>query len=225
VIPVFNGERYLEQALDSIAMQTCPPAEIIVVDDGSTDGTAAIAQSGRYDVRYIEQENAGPSVARNTGIGAAAGEFIAFLDADDRWHPRKLERQMAVLRDGPEVAATVAHAEMFAEESSSHPGGRPVAVAIPAYISGTLVARRSAFTDVGLFNAALKHADDTEWFLRARAMGHEVVLLPDVLLYRRMHQANMSLTGRSDSLDEYLALIKADIARRRALKAARDPQT
>lgn len=216
IIPVFNGERYLAEALDSIVAQTHTAIEVLVVDDGSTDGTAAVATNGRYPVRYFRQANAGPSVARNHGLRESRGAFVAFLDADDRWHPEKLERQLRLCDERPSVAATVAHAVMFHEAGSAPtPGRRPDDVPVPAYISGSLMARRAAFDRVGLFDSALSHADDTSWFLRARTLGVDVALMPDVLLYRRLHDGNMSRARRSESFDEYLRVIKSNLDLRR----------
>lgn len=89
VIPAYNAGEYLGRAIDSVLAQTQPAAEIIVVDDGSADNTADVAQGYGERIRFIQQENAGASVARNTGIEAAASEWIAFLDADDEWLPQK----------------------------------------------------------------------------------------------------------------------------------------
>ena len=94
VIPVFNGERYLGEALESVLAQSYQPLEVIVVDDGSTDETAEVARRYGERVRYVWQPNAGETAARNLGLTAAHGEFIAFLDADDVWDSEKLERQI-----------------------------------------------------------------------------------------------------------------------------------
>src|SRR5215468_9302617 len=103
IVPVFNGERYVREALDSILAQTHRPLEIIVADDGSTDGSANVVAAFRDGVRYLRQSNQGPSSARNLGIRAALGDFIAFLDADDLWHPQKLQRQMDRFKTRPEL--------------------------------------------------------------------------------------------------------------------------
>ena len=92
IVPVFNGELYLAEALESILKQSYRPLEIIVADDGSTDGTEAIVARFGTQVRYLYQPNSGPATARNLGLGAVRGEFVGFLDADDLWHPEKLER-------------------------------------------------------------------------------------------------------------------------------------
>ena len=102
VIPVFNGERFLAEAIESVAAQTLPPEEIIIVDDGSTDASPAIAGSFSK-VRLIRQPNTGGAAARNAGIGAARSDLVAFLDQDDLWAPRKLELQAAHVTASPEL--------------------------------------------------------------------------------------------------------------------------
>ncbi len=106
VIPAYNAGKYIGRAIDSVLAQTRPAEEIIVVDDGSTDNTADVAQGYGEKIRFIRQENAGASVARNTGIEAATSEWIAFLDADDEWLPRKLQLQTEHLRRNPKLAWT-----------------------------------------------------------------------------------------------------------------------
>ena len=103
IIPVFNGEAWVRQAIDSARGQTVPPLEVIVVDDGSTDGTPAILAEYGTKIRAIRTTNEGVAAARNTGLRMAQGEFIAFLDADDVWHPRKLERQLRAMTASPRV--------------------------------------------------------------------------------------------------------------------------
>src|SRR3954451_23570366 len=100
IIPVHNGAKYLRAALESVFAQTYSPFEVIVVDDGSVDESGVIAQSFN-DVRYIHQANQGVAAARNNGIGAARGEFLAFLDQDDLWTTEKLKLQMGYLMKDP----------------------------------------------------------------------------------------------------------------------------
>ncbi len=219
VIPVFNGERYLGEALDSIRAQTYRPLEIIVADDGSTDGTAAVVARYGSDVVYLHQPNAGPAAARNLGLAAARGDFIAFLDADDHWPPGKLARQVACLHARPDLDLCVAHVQNFwmpeVAEEAGHMSEHRIARALPGYVPGTLLARRSVFDRVGEFNAAMAHGDPADWFLRATEIGVIGELLPDVLLYRRMHRDNRSRHHTVGSHDEYLRLLKAHLDRRR----------
>ena len=103
MIGVYNGAPYLAEAIDSVLAQTQPPLELIVVDDGSTDESGAIAAAYGQPVRCIRQERGGMAASRNRAIREAAGDFFAFLDADDRFPPDKLERQFAVFEDDPEL--------------------------------------------------------------------------------------------------------------------------
>jgi glycosyltransferase involved in cell wall biosynthesis len=108
LIPTFNYGRFVPEAVESALAQTYPHREIIVVDDGSTDDTPSRLAPYRDRIQYIYQANRGPDAARNTGIRAARGEFIGLLDADDLWHPRKLELQMQVFRDHPQAGLVAA---------------------------------------------------------------------------------------------------------------------
>lgn len=228
IVPVFNGERFLTEALQSILDQTRPPEEIIVVDDGSTDGSRAVAESFGSSVRYVHQENAGPAVARNTGIDEARGEFIAFLDADDRWDPRKLELQLRRLEERPELAFCVAMVQNFWEEEvadeahrlQDHVRARP----IPGYVTGTLLVRREWVDRVGGFDPGLSHGDATDWFSRAEAAGAVGDLLQDVLLFRRLHAENRSRVKAAGSRDEFLRLLKSRLDRRRQPQGPYRPQ-
>lgn len=218
IVPAFNAERFLAQAIDSIAGQSHPSLEIIVVDDGSTDRTGDVARSHSAGVRCIRQENGGGASARNHGVRHASGEYLAFLDADDLWHPQKIERQLSRFRERPALGISVTCMSNF--RVSAHDADAPVRAGgdgsvIPAYSMSTMMAGRTAFERVGVFDDTLRHADDTEWFLRARAAGIEMELVEEVLAYRRLHSENLSLTGRSASIDEYLRLLKKDIDRRR----------
>lgn len=219
IIPVFNGEKYLAEVLDSILAQTYRPIEVIVVDDGSTDRSAAIAKQYAPIVRYLSQLNAGPAAARNLGLGAAQGEFIAFLDADDLWHQEKLARQVARFEARPELDYCVAHAQNFWVSELSDEGQRfrshRIARPLPAYTTQALMARRSLFEKIGHFNTAFAHGDSTEWFLRAAEHGAVSELMPDVLLYRRLHKENRSRIMAANSREEYLRIVKASLDRQR----------
>jgi glycosyltransferase involved in cell wall biosynthesis len=219
IIPAYNGEAYLSHALDSILAQTHRPLEIIVVDDGSTDATPAIATAYGPQVRYVCQANAGPAAARNLGLQEARGELIAFLDQDDVWHPDKLSRQLSRFEARPELEACVAHVSLFwvsaMRPNESRFQGHRLSRPLPGYITGTLLARRATFDKVGRFNPALRYGDAADWFLRAAEKGVVQELLPDVLLHHRVHGSNLATTGGADSRDEFLDILKASLDRRR----------
>jgi glycosyltransferase involved in cell wall biosynthesis len=219
IVPVFNGERYLQEALESILSQTYRPLEIVVVDDGSTDGSPAIAKAFGERVRYVRQPNAGPSSARNLGLSVVTGQFVAFLDADDLWHPEKLARQIARFAAQPEFDLCITYARNFwTPELLEQPARRhddPREEGVPGYFTSALLARRALFDRVGPFNPLLMYSDDTEWFLRVADHGAVLELLPEVLTYHRMHHTNMSHQRGADCRHEYLLLLKQSLDRRR----------
>jgi glycosyltransferase involved in cell wall biosynthesis len=225
VVPVFNGERYLAETLKSIFAQSWRPLEVIVVDDGSTDGTPEIVASHGASVRYLKQSNSGAAAARNLGVRAASGEFIAFLDADDLWHSEKLARQIDVFQQRPELGLCLTHLQNFwitelAPEKNRFEGHR-LADVLPGYVTQTLLARRSLFEHVGEFNVDFRLGDATDWFLRTAEAGAIMELLPDVLVYRRMHETNISMEPGSRRMtatmqNAQLAAVKASLDRRRS---------
>lgn len=220
VVPVFNGERYLRDTLSSILAQTYRPLEVIVADDGSTDGTAASVRSYGAPIRYVFQPTAGPPATRNLGLSVARGEFVAFLDADDLWHPEKLARQMARFQARLDLDVSVTHVQNvwipeLIEEAMRYRNHRR-AKPLPGYYTSTLLARRTLFASVGRFNPALWHADATEWFLRAADWSAVTELLPDILTYHRLHHTNISRRMGSANREEFLRIVKASLDRRRS---------
>ncbi len=223
IVPVFNGERYLAEALDSILAQTWRPLEVIVVDDGSTDGSAAVVAKYGAQVSYVYQANAGPAAARNRGLDAARGEFIAFLDADDLWHKEKLARQMARFEARPELDLCNAHMENFWTPDMKRENDRPsdIGLAKPQPgVTQAIVARRALFDRIGPFDTTLKHRDAMEWLIRAVDAGAVVETLPDVLVFRRIHRDNLSWRRGDDDRDELLRSVKATLDRRRGTSKA-----
>ncbi|UCD29377.1 MAG: glycosyltransferase [Planctomycetota bacterium] len=196
IIAVRNGERFLASAINSVLAQDYRPLEIIVVDGRSTDKTAQIAQSFSR-VRYIEQQERGIPDAYNIGIDAAQGELIAFLSHDDRWTPDKLSVQVKYITEHPEIQYTVARMKFFLEQDQPTPSGfRPELLQDDhvGRVMETLVVRKSLFAKIGLFRTDLSTAEDVEWFARANDHGIKMAIIPKVLLYKRVHDSNSSLT-------------------------------
>jgi glycosyltransferase involved in cell wall biosynthesis len=221
LVPVYNGELYLREAIDSILAQTYRPLEIIVVDDGSTDATPDVVAGYGDQLRYVRQANAGPGAARNHGLSLARGEYVAFLDADDLWHPEKLARQMTRFRARPQLDLCVTHIQNFwipaLHEEEARFRNHRIMRALPGYTPVTLLARRQVFNQVGPFNATFRHIHDTEWFVRLAESGGVTELLSDTLVYRRLHYTNRSRRLAAASRDEYLQLVKISIDRQRRL--------
>jgi len=218
IVPVFNGERYLGETLDSVFAQTHRPLEVIVADDGSTDRSAEIARGYPRPVVYVHQANAGHAAARNLGLTVATGEFIAFIDADDLWHSEKIERQLRLFAARSDLGIVFTHLENFWSPDGD-PASRPDEEAfrpVPGYTSVSMLARRDVFTRVGGFDVSLKHGNDRDWFCRAAEQGIAMEMMPDVLVRRRLHASNRSAALGGDSRAEYLRILKASLDRRRA---------
>ena len=219
IVPVYNGERYLSEALQSIFAQSYRPLEVIVVDDGSTDNKPQVVARFKNCIRYLEQSNKGPSATRNLGVSAARGDFVAFLDPDDLWHPEKLARQMARFEARPELDLCVAHVQLFwvpeLREEAARLRNQARLNTVPGYTTGTLLTSRTFFDTVGEFDASFWFGDATDWFLRAADGGAVMELLPDVLLYHRMHTTNLTRRQISASRDEFLRIVKRSLDNRR----------
>jgi len=216
IIPVYNGERFVAEAIASVLAQTHQPVEVIVVDDGSTDATPDVVRAFGSSVQYLQQPNAGPPAARNVGIRAARGEFIGFLDADDRWRPEKLARQLALFDAEPELGCCLTLVRLFWEDGNSaeevlyRAKGQ---VEVETQQQSSMLVRRAVFDSVGLFDPELPHAALVEWFERAQARGMRTGRLSEVVAERRMHEANFS--RRESSREEILRLVKRRLDERR----------
>jgi glycosyltransferase involved in cell wall biosynthesis len=179
IIPTWNRAHYLAAALDSVYAQSVPPHEIIVVDDGSADNTRALLTRHHPDVRYIFQQNRGVSHARNTGITAASGDWIALLDSDDRWQPHKLERQQATIHANP--GCKLCHSDEIwirngkrvnpMKKHAKH-GGRIFRYCLPLCVisPSAVMIHRELFTEIGLFDEALPACEDYDLWLRICAV-------------------------------------------------------
>jgi glycosyltransferase involved in cell wall biosynthesis len=213
LICVRDGEAHLAEAIESALGQTTPPAEVIVVEDSSTDGTADVARSYAPRVCLIQPEPRGLGSARNVAVEAAAGEMIAFLDADDLWESRKLELQLEAFARDPTLDfvftwtrefASTRDAERFEVRPEPLAGG----------LASTLCARREAIERGGGFDVDVRLGDVLSWLARARDLGMRELTLPEVLVRRRIHANNLTRRLRGD-LGDYARVLKASLDRRR----------
>jgi glycosyltransferase involved in cell wall biosynthesis len=217
VIPNHNYGHYLASAIDSVLAQTYPRVEIIVVDDGSTDGSEDVLRAYGARIRWIRQQRGGVSSARNRGIEEGAGELIALLDADDLWHPEKLDKQVVLLAD-PAVGM------VYTGLAYIDGDGRVVGTSAPRWrgrilkdfmmslgmtVSGSSpLIRRSCFEAVGLFDPALSTSADWDMWRRI-ACHYEVQLAAEALTFYRLHGSSMHLNVPLIERDMSLALEKA----------------
>ena len=201
IIPVRDGERFLAAAIESVLAQTYEPLEVIVVDDGSSDGSAAIAD-GYEEARVISLQASGLSAARNTGVADSGGAYLAFHDSDDLMKPEKVERQVALLEERPEYDFVLTKQEILLEPGAPLPfWAREEQLLLPAgheyrQIAGphvmTMLGRRTAFERVGPFANDMPLAEDIDWVFRAYEAGIGMTSLDEELLIRRIHPHNMT---------------------------------
>jgi glycosyltransferase involved in cell wall biosynthesis len=196
VIPTYNTGRFVVEAIESVLAQTAVPSQIIIVDDGSTDDTADRLAKFGSRIAYLSQENGGASAARNSGVRAAEEEFVAFLDADDIWHPRKIETQLSALRSSPEI-------QMLGTRYVQWPGSaladaqchEPPAVTIVPWeslvirtslLTSSVIVLRAMLSRVGEFDTALNGPEDRDLFLRIAEMGTVAILERELTGYREV---------------------------------------
>lgn len=221
IINVYNGEAYLAEAIDSVQAQTYAHHELIVVDDGSTDGTAGVAARYGDAVRYLRQENAGIGAARNFGIEHARGEYLAFLDADDRFVADKLERQLAAFAEDSSLDMVFGHVREFlspdlAPEIAARI--RPPVEDAPWRMTNLMLVERDAFHRAGPFSTALKVGVGVDWYARATEAGLKELVPAVVVLERRLHAANNGILQQA-ARPQYLRVLKEHMDRRRKLES------
>lgn len=219
VIPVWNGERYLAEAITSVLeQQGAPTLEVIVVDDGSEDQSAAIAKRLGPPVRCIRTAHGGLAAARNAGLDLARGEYLVHLDADDLLPPASIASRMAAFR-GPEVADLVV-GQMISFISPDLDDETAARYRVPADpqrggLPGATIVRAAFAAKVGRFDEGRAHSPDLDWMARAMQRGPRTLDLPAVVLHRRIHGRNMSLTSGGVAADR-LAVLRSTLARKRA---------
>lgn len=216
VIPVYNGEKYLAEAIESALAQEYPRVEVVVIDDGSTDGSAEIATGYGDSIKFLRQQRGGNGAARNYGVSQSVGELLSFLDADDRWHPTKLERECAALAARPELsgARSLVH-EFISPEIDEETRSRIRAThsAIPGlHHYGTM--RREAFDRLGGFTTDLQLAVGVDFSARWADLGLESELIEEPLVERRLHKTN-NWTREAGRHSDLAMAVKASLERRR----------
>jgi len=217
IVPVYNAELYLEEAIQSVLSQTYQPVEILIINDGSTDGSASVAKKFTEQTIYIFQSNQGAAAARNLGIKKSSADFLAFLDADDVWTPNKLSKQMESFNEHPELDMVFGGVEQFhspelkMENNSNtisidkHPLG---------ILPGTMLIKRASFLEVGLFDPNWKVGEFIDWYAKAKEKHLSSTVIPGTVLRRRIHKSNLGIRAR-DSRADYVQILKAALDRKR----------
>lgn len=219
IVPLFQGRRFIGEAVECVRRQTYDSIELLVVDNGSTDGGPAIAAAAGAVV--ISSDVRGAGAARNAGIAASRGEILMFLDQDDLWMESKAERQVAALEQQPHAFSLV-HERLELVDLDEPPAyltHETFAADHPGWVPSCLAVRREVFERVGPFDEGFVHGSDLDWFARAKAIGVEAAIIGETLVRRRIHGANSLSTQAAAS--ETIDAVRMMLARRRAAKPDR----
>jgi len=225
IIAVCNGEAYLHEAIDSLLAQTYPQVEIVIVNDGSADGTAGVIARYGDRVRVLTQANSGVSVARNRGVAMSTGQLLCFLDADDHLDARKFAMQAAALEADPQLDLCDCRTAFFwSPELSTETRQRDPRYPepfwrepLPGHIS-TWFFRRDLWDRVGEFAPKLRFAEDVDWFSRARDLPMRQTTLPEVLTHRRLHPNNVTARSRDKQVGDLADAVRSHLLRTRKRK-------
>ena len=215
LIPCFNHARYVGEALASVLAQTRPVNEIIVIDDGSTDGSADIAHAAAPEANIIRQANFGIGAARNAGLAAASGDIIAFVDADDIWTPQSLQVRMDRMAAAP-ADCVFGMMEQFLSpdlDAATAAGLHCPPGQVHARFTGTMIIARAALDRVGRFNPSLRVGEMMDWVARMAELNVSVATVDELVMRRRIHGANTVLRQRTSHSD-YLRVLKASLDRK-----------
>lgn len=191
IIPTYNTANYIGQAIESVLAQNHSPFEIMVIDDGSTDDTESVVKSFDENIRYVYQENHGPSLARNRGIEIANGGFVAFIDADDVWLPGHLSCHLDQFKEFKNLDISVGFTcEMEFDQAKDVDFEKAEKNSILHLSLCTSLIRKTVFDDVGFFDEDLIMGEDTDWFLRAREKQKKIAITRELVSLYRRHENN-----------------------------------
>lgn len=216
IVPTYNAQEYIVEAIESILAQSYDPLEIIIIDDGSTDNTEKILIPYLDRIHYVFQKNAGPAAARNLGIKMACGEFIAFADADDLWPDDKLIHQLEPMLSNIKLEIVVGQQKVQYLDNAQEILHGDELILEPQISQGmpVTVARKSTFEKIGYFDESLLYFEDWDWHLRARERALNILALENIVNIHRRHATNMTHDMRK--MNRYvLQLFRKALARRR----------
>jgi glycosyltransferase involved in cell wall biosynthesis len=216
IIPAYNNGNYLSEAIESVLDQTYPAFELIVVDS-STDETSDIAKKYSPPVHYIFQKKSGIGKARNMGIKLSRGNYFAHLDADDIWVPEKLALQKEAFLKNSNVDITGGHIKPFFSPEISREHRKRIDCSpepLPGFSASALVIKKEAFFQAGWYPENWNVGQDLAWFIQAREAGLKELMIPEILVWRRLHKSNTDFVNR-DSGRERLLILKSALDRRR----------
>jgi glycosyltransferase involved in cell wall biosynthesis len=219
ILPVYNGGKFIAEAINSVFDQNYKPLEIIVVDDGSTDNTKDVLKQYRDKITYIYQENKGSASARNTALDAAGNDFISFIDADDIWHPEKLKTQFALFEKFKSLEIAMGITAEFDSVINRELLHNSVKKFRP--VLGSALFKKTVFDKIGTFDEEMILGQDGDLFMRARENYISIATHNDVVLYYRRHENNVTNNIQKYNYYIFKAIKKAKDRRKNPESALR----
>lgn len=211
IIPAYNAASFLEKTINSVLNQTSLPKEIIIIDDGSIDATQEIIKSFDFPIRYFYQSNKGSAAATNKGIRLAESPYLALLDHDDLWHPKKLEQQSALFLVNPKLEVAYCRVESFFDTSLKEADKQYLLPPpMKGFLRSCILFKKSITEKVGYFQENLKVTESIDWISRINDANTIIEIVPEILVSRRIHKKNTSTVQRSN-YKELLGLLKQRI--------------
>lgn len=220
VIPAYNAAETIRQAIGSVLDQTILPQKVIVVDDGSTDATAAVVGEMAGPVTLVRQSNQGPGAATNAGVACVETPFWATLDADDLWLPEKIARQAGYFAAEPSIAGVFSLARQFHDGTTPQESQGAVR---RLWTRTTMLYRSDAAREVGDFvDLSGRLGEVIDWLTRGRDLGQRHVMVEEILAFRRLRPGSLSRGIDAAGERGYLLAIKRAIARKKQAQGAKD---
>jgi glycosyltransferase involved in cell wall biosynthesis len=217
IIPLYNHAKFIEEAIVSVLKQTIDIDEIIVVDDGSTDNSIEVVR--KYtNIILITKKHSGVIESVNMGLNMASGDYISFLDADDKWLANKTELQLTLLEKNPDVDMVYGNCMRFKTEETPY-GFKDTEIDImPGVCRGGGLFRKKAFDEIKLYNNDNSVHCFIDWFARAKEANMKSLIHPEIVFYRRIHDSNQGIREKDFQRQQYFNTLKAKIDRLRTNK-------
>ena len=216
ILPLYNGERFIRASSASVLGQTFSDFELLIIDDGSTDNSLAHVPDDPR-IRVFRRRNRGVAATRNFGLERACGEFIAFIDQDDCWHPDKLQLQLQAFAHDPDLGYVLTMMQNRLQGDTQKPvwlKEEQVEKEQIGLLPSSLLARREVFSVIGDFDQSLTNASDLDWFIRADQAGIKRTILKTVLVVRGIHEANASHAKKLSKRETFMILKRQIEARK-----------
>jgi glycosyltransferase involved in cell wall biosynthesis len=214
IIPVYNAARYVGEAIESVLSQDFYENEIILINDGSSDNSVEVLTKYQSKARIFDRINRGPAVTLNEGINMAKGEFLTFLDADDRWLPGKLNLQLTAFQENDLLDCCFGHVQQFiSPELSEEIKNKYLSQELPqpGYLRQTMMVKKRSFMKAGFFDENLRTGEFIDWYLRAKSVNLKMQMLPESVTERRIHDKSMGSNHDHDR--QFASIMKQHLDR------------